>query len=609
MTHIYFVLKTADADRLWDYGPGYVRLAAWAVDDGKVKVSTDPTPLVELLSQPGVVAVGHNILAFDLRALELYHGLNMEQLVVEDRAIDTLVLARQADPAVSGMTARNSHALDTLTKTLFSDEKLVTEDGSALEALARTHGGLDQIPTDDATYRRCVVQDVKLVRRLAGLLRIDTYTVREHRVLHRLGAISGVGTRVDVSLVERMIAIGKQVRVERLSWLHDKYGVPLAGKAPHRTAAGAQAIERAFEAVNVTPPRTAKGRLATDKDSLNFVLATHSGNTELALLVEALRELNGVRSVPETVMRCVRTDGRIHPGVDGGQASGRFSVTEPGMTVFSKRDRANIVERALLVPDDGNIFLCADLSGVDARAMAALSQDPEYIAAMAPGRDIHDEIAFRVFGECNWDRATSHHPRRKDAKAITHGTSYGMGARRLAAGTGMSVAEAEEVLASMKRAFPELESYKNRVRQMTLLRNPWGRTLRVAPANSYTQAPALMGQGTARDIFTEGILRMPSWLAGGLRAVIHDEVLVEVPAERADAAREALLRALQFNLTLGSLTVQILAEVSPAGRDWLDCYRDDLPWPETAWEHRQSTTATCNDRECTWHHGTHPLGV
>ena len=40
MTHIYFVLKTADADRLWDYGPGYVRLAAWAVDDGEVEVST-----------------------------------------------------------------------------------------------------------------------------------------------------------------------------------------------------------------------------------------------------------------------------------------------------------------------------------------------------------------------------------------------------------------------------------------------------------------------------------------------------------------------------------------------------------------------------------------
>ena len=42
-----------------------------------------------------------------------------------------------------------------------------------------------------------------------------------------------------------------------------------------------------------------------------------------------------------------------------------------------------------------------------------------------------------------------------------------------------------------------------------LLDNGFGRLMRPDPARYYTQAPALMGQGTAADILKEAILRLP----------------------------------------------------------------------------------------------------
>ena len=127
--------------------------------------------------------------------------------------------------------------------------------------------------------------------------------------------------------------------------------------------------------------------------------------------------------------------------------------------------------------------------------------------------------------------------------------------------------------------------------------------MRIEPDREWTQAPAAMGQGTARDLMMEGVLRLPGWLADGLRLVVHDEIVVSVPRARAGEAREALLDALELGggaATLGEASIHIRADVSPPGRDWLDCYRDEVPqWPEVAHDHRR--LPSCTDPACAWH--------
>ena len=61
------------------------------------------------------------------------------------------------------------------------------------------------------------------------------------------------------------------------------------------------------------------------------------------------------------------------------------------------------------------------------------------------------------------------------------------------------------------------------------LGNGFGRLMRVDPERAYTQAPALIGQGTARDLMAEGILRLPVEVVPMLRCFVHDELVFSVP--------------------------------------------------------------------------------
>lgn len=604
MNIVYLDLETADADSLWDYGTGFVRLAGFAIDDGPVTTTTDIASVVHTIRRAGLV-VGHNVLGFDLPALERYHGLDVSLLVREGRVMDTLLAARQNDPPLSGKADARRYNLDAITKRLGLDGKVAEVGGTVLKALAKEHGGFDRIPVDHPDYVRYLVQDVELVRQLSKHLVVDDYLWREHEVMWRLGHISKHGFRVNIGLVEQLIA-GRDSRVQaQKQFLHEAYGLPLKGKKPHTSTDGKVALEKAFVDAGVEPPRTSKGSLATGKDTLRALEVKHADNVRLVELCRALRAFNGERSTAQSLLDHTRTDGRVHPIVAAVQATGRISISDPGLSVMGKRDRGNVCERAMLLPDEGHVLIGADLSQIDARAMAMHCQDEDYIAALEPGKDLHDEMAAAVFGEEAWDRSTGHHPRRADAKAITHATSYGMGAARLAEMAGCTVDDAERQLATLAVRFPRLVAFKDFVRsegRRQILTNAFGRRMRVQPGMEYTQAPAHMGQGTARDLMMEGILRLPEWLLPCLRAIVHDEIVLSVPESRADEAETAVLDALQFMYRIepGAVPVPVLADKSDRGQDWADCYRSEKPeWPEVARDHRDQRT--CKDSSCTWH--------
>ncbi|WP_218220428.1 DNA polymerase [Nesterenkonia sp. Act20] len=600
---VYLDLETADADRLWDYGPGFVRLAGFAVGDADVVTTTDIASVVEVVQQADIV-VGHNVLGFDLAALERYHGLDLTSLVAANRVVDTLLVARQNDPPLSGKADVQRYNLEAVCRRVLGVGKVAGEGGSALKALAREHGGYDQIPVNHPDYVRYLVQDVHLVRELSRHLVIDDYLWREHKVMWRLNHISKQGFRVDVDLVTRLVAEREARLREQKEFLHREFGLPLDGKKPHTTTAGKLSLEKAFSQLGIEPPRTEKGALATGKEALEKLEAQHRDNEALVALCQALRSFNGDRSMAQTLLDHTSIDGRIHPSVSAGQATGRISVTKPGLTVLGKRDRSNVCERAMLLPDVGDVLIGADLAQVDARAIAIHAQDAGYIAALEPGKDMHSEMAAAVFGEEGWNRQAGQHPRRADAKAITHATTYGMGAAGLALNAGISEQDARRQLAALDAQFPALAGFKRQIREegkKQIICNAFGRRMRVAPGKEYTQAPAHIGQGTARDLMMQGILRLPTWLLPCLRAVVHDEIVLSVPEHRADEAEKAVLEALQFphQITPEAKPVPVLAQASDQGRDWLDCYRSEKPWPEVSRAHREQ--AGCDDPDCTWH--------
>lgn len=599
---IYLDLETADADRLWDYGTGFVRLAGIAVNNGPVMTTTDISAVTRIVERADLI-VGHNVLAFDLPALERYHGLDLGNLVEHHRVIDTHLVARQNDPPLSGKSDVRRYNLEALAQKVLGEGKVASEGTSVLKTLAKEFGGFDKIPTDHPDYIRYLIQDVELVRELSKSLVVDDYVLREHKVLWRLSHITRQGFRVDLDLAKALIAQRETRTEQQKQKLHEVYGLPMGAKKPHTTVAGRAALEKAFADLGVQPVRTKTGEVATGKDAMNQMIEEHSDYPAVVELCQTLLAFNGERSTAQTILQNTRSDGRIHPEVSAAQATGRISVTKPGLTVMGKRDRSNIVERALLLPDEGHVLISADLGQVDARAIAMHAQDEGYIAALEPDKDLHSEMAAAVFGSEGWGGAGKH-PRRSEAKAITHATTYGMGAAGLAQGAGISQGEAAMQLASLDEKFPALAAWKRWVREegrKQIIANAFGRRMRVAPGKEYTQAPAMIGQGTARDLMMEGLLRLPRWLLPSLRGIVHDEIVLSVPEDHAEEAEAAVLEALQFEhrITDEASAVAVTAEASDRGRDWLDCYRSEAGWPEVARDHRDQDS--CEDPACTWH--------
>jgi hypothetical protein len=101
--------------------------------------------------------------------------------------------------------------------------------------------------------------------------------------------------------------------------------------------------------------------------------------------------------------------------------------------------------------------------------------------------------------------------------------------------------------------------------------------MRVDPRRAYTQAPALMGQGTARDILVEGLLRLPDEYIPWMRGVVHDEVIFNVPEARVQECIETVTAALTFDLAEVSTlhSVPITTGASKPAKSWDGCYAKD----------------------------------
>jgi hypothetical protein len=102
----------------------------------------------------------------------------------------------------------------------------------------------------------------------------------------------------------------------------------------------------------------------------------------------------------------------------------------------------------------------------------------------------------------------------------------------------------------MRERFPRLVEWRVEVRALAkageLLDNGFGRMMRPNPWQAHTQAPALMGQGCARDLLMEGLLRLQPELLPMVRLQVHDEVVLSVPVDQADEVERAVIAALFF---------------------------------------------------------------
>lgn len=587
---VVFDLETGDADDLYRVDDGYVRLAGWSIDEDDVEISASPRAANYVTHEikQGKVITGHNIMAFDLPALVRAGTITMpevHELAADGRLYDTLLAARYVDPPMArdkGVDHTRRYDLGRLADTYGLPAKLT----DISKPLSKKYGGWGEIPidlddpdseraADAADFHRYLVGDVEASRQLHRALKariVDgTYLEREHRIAAIAAQISINGFRVDPVLLAERIAEVEQRKSLSMAVLAGNYGVPthnpkgVAYASPLASKTGKAAIEAALVAAGVPESslwRTEKsGDLMLNGDHMMRLGKDFHDNPDVVAIARNVFRIIGARSVYETVGNSTMPDGRVHPKISMAQSTGRWSLTSPGLTVLGKRGGRH-VERAILLPDPGEMLISADLSQVDMRAVGGLSGDQAYIQ-MLHTEDPHRELAIALFGDAKF---------RETAKAVGHGWNYGESLRRISSDNDIDPALVVQFDRSMRERFGRVVEWREQIRETAgsgqLLDNGFGRPMRPDPQRAHTQGPALMGQGCARDLMMEGLLRLPAECLPMLRAQVHDEIVLSVPIPLVEDVKRAVVEALSFVWN----GVEITADTSPAGADWSKCY-------------------------------------
>ncbi len=226
--------------------------------------------------------------------------------------------------------------------------------------------------------------------------------------------------------------------------------------------------------------------------------------------------------------------GMMRPMYEQTVRTGRMSCRSPNMQQLSKR------AKKLIVPAPGNSFLSRDYSQMEYRVIASICREPRILTAYQEdaATDFHTFVAQL----CGIDR--------KPAKTINFGIAFGMGAsklvRSLAGILGSHTAEAESkrILDTYHETFPTIRATSKLAEQRAKSRG-WIRTLygrrRALDEGFYFKAFNTAVQGTAADIVKErlndlerdGLLRQEGVT---IRAVVHDEVLLEGPTAIVESA-------------------------------------------------------------------------
>lgn len=473
---LYFDIESYRAGREIELGPRtFVRLFQYAWNDGPVQMTTDYDEMLEIVRAADYV-VGHNIISFDLTALFGYDSIEPLYMAMQRRVVDTYYLAHLLLPAPEKYRRRNGswaaetddpvgHAkgwlgLDNLCYQFGLPGKL-----GDLKELAKKYnpegtkvGDLEYglIDLEDPDFLAYADADViagrDLYRYLLHEIRKQNYPGeyiwREMELLSAtVGQMHRNGILVDQEYANARIQEQETEKAETLKFLVENYDFPTTGKSPWASAVGKEATLRALADFGFTPENTAEWE-RTPKGAPKLGgkdLLTFAEGTEAEPFVRALGALKGMRAISNTVLENVKEDGRVHPQITSLQRSGRWSFTDPGVTIFGEHNERLRADKALFVASEGNVLAGFDYSSADARAMASLSGDDEYAKRFATDDDgnalydAHNLTGEAVFGADayygNGPRdAKARPPLRPATKPIGHGSNYQIGAYKLANG-------------------------------------------------------------------------------------------------------------------------------------------------------------------------------
>ncbi len=275
----------------------------------------------------------------------------------------------------------------------------------------------------------------------------------------------------------------------------------------------------------------------------------------IAQLLLRYRELTKLKSTyVDALPEMVAADGRIHTRFNQAvAATGRLSSTNPNLQNIPVRTELGQRIRRAFVAPPGHVLLVADYSQIELRLLAHIADEKTLLDAFAAGQDIHRATAAVVLGVAP-ELVTAE--QRRAAKTINFGILYGMSAYGLSQELGISTKEADRFITTYMGQYPGVKRYMEetlesaeregkvetlygRVRWMPDIKSKnWN--LR---ENARRMAINARIQGTAADILKLAMIAVDRRLrdeqpGARLLLTVHDELVLEVPEEQAEAVAQ-----------------------------------------------------------------------
>ncbi len=331
--------------------------------------------------------------------------------------------------------------------------------------------------------------------------------------------------------------------------------------------------------------KTAGGQRSTREAELQKLADQHPIIEDIL----AYRELSKLLSTYiDSIPTLLDEQSRLHTRyVQIGAATGRMASKDPNLQNIPIKTELGRRIRHAFVATPGYELVSFDYSQIELRIAAILTGDEGLLEIFREGRDVHAEVAARVFG---LHSSLDAREQRRRAKVINFGILYGMGVNALQQGLGTSRKEAQEFYDQYFAAFPKLAGYidetKGLANKQGYTETMFGRRryldgirspipyVKAAAERMAINAPM---QGSQADIIKLAMIELDKVLGNDAYMLlqVHDELVFEIKKDKVKECAPVIKKIMEEALPKGMANgVPIVAE-GKHGLNWGDMEKLD----------------------------------
>ncbi|MDW7987192.1 MAG: DNA polymerase I [candidate division WOR-3 bacterium] len=346
-----------------------------------------------------------------------------------------------------------------------------------------------------------------------------------------------------------------------------------------------QLSEVLFEKLSLPKIKRTKTGFSTDSDTLSELALKFP----IAKDILRFRELSKLQNTYlEPIANYVRPETqRIHCHFNQTQtATGRLSSSEPNLQNIPIKGSLGAKIREGFIADDGYLLISADYSQIELRILAYLTGDENLKQAFWDNKDIHVRTAANIFHKPESEVTEEE---RRTAKMVNYGLIYGLSSYGLAFALGITEEDAQNIIDEFLTTHYRVRDWQNEVIKQTKEtgygKTIWGRIRpfpgiyaqnRIIYEQTVRQAINHPIQGSAADIIKKAMCELDEVLSKrgfkkGLILQIHDELLLEIEADRAVEAEELIKQVMTKNY-LGDVP---LAVKIGRGKNWRTAHKEN----------------------------------